>query len=199
MNRWACGKGGSGGGITPQTEEAGGFGGGEAELESGIRWRRDDRLPRGVEVGHGLGGFELPVGAGRVPAEDQVHAGAGELEFRGVGDRGALGEEFEVEAEIAAGGVGLMDFDGDEVAARAEGVAVQGEVGPGLFRVVRDIGEGELGWGDGATGQAEAEHFDAVEIDDGAIVPLKASDEVGDGVEVGEVERVPEPGGDELA
>jgi hypothetical protein len=85
----------------------------------------------------------------------------------------ALSVDGKIEAPIRTGRAGLVQFDGDEVAAAQQSGAAAGQRGfkPRCFLGRVDRGAGESAGGDCSSRHIAAEDFNAVEVDHGSIVP----------------------------
>ena len=148
----------------------------------------------GVEgdIGHaaiGVAGADADRDVGRL-GEGAVAGRAADGDGGRVVDDGpGVANEFEVEADVGAGEISVVNFDGDDVRPGEEeaGAGAVGE--PGDAVISGGGGEGGVG---GIRAEVAAENFRAIEIDDGAVVASQADGEEGERAGIGHEESAAE-------
>ena len=182
------------GGVRADGDVHGGGGGGEAgviacdsgkRVAAGGEARDVEAVGRGGVVGElsgvrvegDVGDGAVAVGSGRGNGEAGWRTVEGVVRGRGEGDErrqirrgGEDGVELGFHGDVGAGERALMNFDGEDVISGDE----RGGGKLGLIEGIVGCASCERSAGDVACGHVDAMHFDAVEINNRAVVPQKA-------------------------
>ena len=165
-----------------------------AGLPDGCWLDDQDRVGRS---GDEVGVVAIPlVGDRRGAVTDDAEDGGAAIGDRDAGRgcdderrRAAFRDQLQVEAQVGAGGVGLMDFDGDDV--RAVSQDRMRQEADEVIRLLRG-GNGpssEGSEGNASRGHIAAEHLGTVQIDHGAVIPEQSDGDVREGAGIGQQER----------